>query len=201
VAVVTTADPTIPHISDTASAPRLTSCNRENSGCSAVWHRCAVQVATAGGIVRQHPEGGVDDADPVDGALGVAVHPQVLQPRVPRPSFQDHQRDHPAGHGVRERRGQLRRGQLRRGGPAIHLTSGGHEHPAQPVCGQRRGERPPAPSADVRHHRDAVHPGGTRDTARAGDHLIRAAAAGARWPSRQSADRRPAQSWAPPGTN
>ena len=58
-------------------------------------------------ILGQCAQRRVDDADPVDGALRVHVHPQVLQAGVPGPALQDQQRNHATDHDVGQRGGQL----------------------------------------------------------------------------------------------
>ncbi len=93
-------------------------------------------------IVGQRPQRRVDDADPVDRALGVHVHPQVLQAGVPGPALEHDKRDHAADDDVRQRRGQL----LGHRGAAVGLLGGELEHGLQPVRGQRLGQRPPPPA-------------------------------------------------------
>ena len=65
-------------------------------------------------VVGQRPQRRIDDADPVDRALGVDVHPQVLQAGVPGPALEHDQRHDPAdddvGQGGRQLLGDRRRG-------------------------------------------------------------------------------------------
>jgi hypothetical protein len=168
-----TAAPTMYHIAETDIAPRLISTSLWNNGVSARWlrgpggqRRLAGQgndaivrggplldrAASEERVIRQRLQCRIDHARPVDRALRVDMDPQVLQPAVPRPSFEHNQ-------------GPVRG----RHGPAWPPTAG---RPPR-GCPSRRWRRrtwsatgrwsahPPMatpPTGQIVHHGDAVHP-------------------------------------------
>ena len=84
----------------------------------------SVQAAGSSGSARSCR---IDDADPVDRALGVHVHPEVLQAGVPGATLEHEQRHDAPDDDVGQRGGQL----LGHRGPAVGLLGGDVEHRLQ----------------------------------------------------------------------
>jgi hypothetical protein len=81
------------------------------------------------------------------------VNPEVFQAGIPCPGLQHHQRDHPADHGVHQRRRQLPCGTA-----AIHVDSGGVKHGLQAISAESRCQWPPPADRHIAQYRDAVDP-------------------------------------------
>ncbi len=108
--------------------------------------RCSHPDGSGEGIVRQRPQRRIGDADPVDRALGVDVHPQVLQTRVPSPALEHEQREHPPEHDM----GQVVAASCWAAAAGLSISAVADlEHLAQSVGG--RAPRPAATTVGGRH--------------------------------------------------